>query len=103
MICIPEINAYLATLRVDLVNRLHGIQVIDTRVKTDLVHYDDASFACSCIKFGHRRGDVARRHNVSLTFNGGFNDGSMISVRDKRDDQIVGRYFGLESGCVAHV
>lgn len=34
---------YLSPLSMDLVDCLHCVQVVDTRVKADLIHDDDAS------------------------------------------------------------
>lgn len=89
-------DADLATLLVDLADGLDGVQVIDTRVKTNLVHNDNTSLLRLLIELSDSRGNVAGSHNVGLAFDGGLNDGGVVGVGDERDDEVVGGNFALE-------
>ena len=87
----------------DLINDLHSVQVIDTRIQPNLIHYDDSSFLSSGVELTHSRGDVTGSDDVSLAFDSSFDDLSMIGIRDQRDDDVVFRYCGFERCCVVDV
>lgn len=73
----------------DLINGLDGVEVVNTRVETNLVHDDDASLLGSSIKLTHRRADIAGGDNVGLALDGGFDDIGVVGVGDERDDKVV--------------
>lgn len=80
----------------DLADGLNSVQVIDTRVKADLVHNDDTSLLRLLVEFSDSRGNVAGGHNVGLPFDGGLDDGGVVGIGDERDDEVVGSNFALE-------
>lgn len=89
-------DADLATLLVDLTDGLDSIQMIDTRVKTDLVHNDDTSLLRLLVELSDSRGNVAGSHNVGLALDGGLDDGGVVGIGDERDDEVMSSNFALE-------
>jgi hypothetical protein len=83
-------TTYLSALCMNLIDCLHGVQVVDTRVKTNFIHYNDASSFYSILQCPDCRGDIACRDDVCFAFYGGFNDMNMERVRNKRDNCIDG-------------
>ena len=80
----------------NLINCLHGIQVVDTRIKTNFIHDNDASGFNPTLKRLDRGRDITCRDDVCLAFDGSFNDRNMESVRDERNNCIYSRDGGLE-------
>jgi hypothetical protein len=72
----------------NLIDRLHCVQVVDTRVKAYLIHDYDACGSDTLFQSPNRRRDVTGRDNVFFGFDGGFDDRNMERVRDKRDNYI---------------
>ena len=74
--------------------------MIDSRVQTDFVHHHDTRlFGCS-VQFPHGRAHVACGDNVRLALNSRLDDSSMVGVRNKGDDHIMGYNSGIER-CLA--
>jgi hypothetical protein len=82
-------RGYLSTFGVDFIDRLDGVEVIDTRVKADFVHNNDTGFTSSSIEFTHRRRHITRRDNVSLALDSGFDDGGVVGVRNEGNNKIM--------------
>jgi hypothetical protein len=80
-----------------LVDGLDGVQVIDSRVKSDFVQDDDASLLHLGFEFFHCRRDVAGGHNVLLVLDGGFDHIRVMNVGHEGNDQVVRRDLGIES------
>ena len=87
----------------NLGNCLDSIQVIDTGIKTNLVHDDNSGLLCLFVKFAHSRRDLGRRNNMCLALDSGFDDSRVISVRNERDDQFICGDFLLQSFGVVNV
>lgn len=81
---------YLPPLSMNLINRLHGIQMVDTRVKAYFIHDNDASGFCTVLQCPNRRRRVACRDDMCVAFDSCFNNQNMVRVRDKRDNSIYG-------------
>jgi len=86
----------LAALRVDLVNGLDRVEVIDTRVKADLVEDDDSGVLGSLIELAHGGGDVGGSNDVGLALDSGFDDSSVVGVGDEGNNKVVLSNSGLE-------
>jgi len=70
--------------------------MVDTRVKTNFIHDNDAGGFYSILKCPNRRRDVTCRDDVRVTFDGSLNDRSMEGVRNKRNNCIYGSDGSLE-------
>jgi hypothetical protein len=79
---------YLPPLSMNLIDCFHGVQVVDTRVKADFIHDDDASGFDTLLQCPNCRRDVACCNNMCVAFDSSFNDRNMERVRDKRDNSI---------------
>ena len=73
----------------NLTDRLDSIQVIDSRVEPDLIHYDNPGFLSLFIKLPDRRRDVASRDDVRLALDGCLDHGGVVRVGDEGDNKIV--------------
>ena len=87
----------------DLVDELHGVQVVDTRVEANLVHDHDTSLLDLLLKLTDPRADIARRDHIRLALDRGLDDGNMVDVRNERDNEVVVRDSLLERSGVGHV
>ena len=95
--------SYLSALSVDFIDRLDGVEMINTGVQPNLVHDDDSSSLDFGVEGADGGGDVAGGDDVGLSLDGGLDDGDVVGVRDQRDDQVEGGNLSLELGCVVHV
>ena|SRR5260221_4734448 len=77
--------------------------MVDTRVKTDFIHDNDAGGFYSILKPPDRWRDVACRDDVRVTFDGSFDDRSMEGIRDKRNNCIYGCDRSLERSGISDV
>lgn len=79
----------LAALSVNIIDGLDGVEVVETRVKTDLVHDGDTSL----LDLGFKGTDSVRNvrgcDDVDLVFASGLDDGSVVDVRNERDNNVV--------------
>lgn len=75
-------RTYLPTLRMDFINCLNRVQMINTRIQPDLVHNHDARLLRLLVKLPHSRRDIAGGNNVCLSLDGGLNDGCVVRVWD---------------------
>ena len=87
----------------DLVNELHGVQVVDTRVEANLVHDHDTGLLDLVLEFANARADVARSDNVGLTLDGSLDDRDVVDVRDERNDKVVLCNSLLQNCAVCHI
>jgi len=101
--CNARDEAHLSILSVDLIYDLDSIQVVNTGIKTNLVHYDDTSRPCFRIQLPHSWGDVAGSDYMCLALDRGLNDGDVIGIRNKGDDDIMGCNFLFKSSGVVDV
>ena len=74
----------------NLVDRLHGIQMVDTRVKAYFIHDNDASGFCTLLECPYSRRNVACRDDMCVALDSCFNNRNMERVGDKRDNCIYG-------------
>ena len=72
----------------DFVDELDGVEIIDARVQADLVHDGNAGFFDLFFEGEHCGRDVARRDDVGLGADCGFDDGGMVDVGDEGDDDV---------------
>lgn len=89
-------DADLATLGVNLADSLNGVQMVDTRVKANLVHDDDPSLLRLFVELPDSRRNVAGGHDIGLALDGGLDDSGVVGIGNERDDEIVGSNFALE-------
>lgn len=86
-----------------IIDGLDSIQVVDSRVETDLVHYCDTSlddFRLECL---HGIRDIAGSDHVLLVSDSGFDDIGMVDVGDQRDDEVVLRHESIEGSFILDV
>jgi hypothetical protein len=101
--CNGRNETHLATPFVDLIDDLDSIQVINTGIKTNLVHYDDTSCLRFRIQLPHSWGNVASSDYMCLAFDCGLNYGGVIGVGDKGDNDIIGCDFLFKSSVVVDI
>lgn len=87
----------------NLLNRLDGVQVVNSGVKTNLVHDCDSGILGSLVKLQHGWGDIAGCDNVLLVADRRLDDLCVEDVWDKGNDEVVLSYDGVECGCVVDV
>ena len=73
----------------NIVNGLDGPQVVDSGINTDLVETDQASVFELLLQSLHLRVDVRSGDDVDLLLEGDLHNSCVMSVRNKRDDDIV--------------
>lgn len=83
-----------------LVDRLDGVDVVDTRVEADLVHDDNACLLDLLFELADAGADVACRDDVRLTLDRCLDDIDVVSVRNERDDEVVLRDLLLKLGAL---
>ena len=96
-------ETHLATLSVDLINDLDSIQVVNTGIKTNLIHHDDTSRFCLRIQLLHSRGDVAGSDYMRLALDCSLNDSGVIDVRNQGNDDIIGCDFLFKSSGIVDI
>jgi len=74
---------------VGIIDCLYGVQVVDTWVKTDLVHNDDACLLDLWLELLHCIRDVRSGDYILLELDSGLDDIGVVDVRDEGDDKIV--------------
>lgn len=87
----------------DLIDDLDSIQVINTGIKTNLVHYDDTSCLCFRIQLPHSWGYVAGSDYMCLAFDCGLNDSGVIGIGNKGDNDIICCDFLFKSSIVVDI
>ena len=93
----------LAALRVHLVDDLDRVQVVHTRIETDLVHDHDPRLLDLVLELADAGRDVARRDDVRLALDRGLYDVDVVDVGHERDDEVVLRDLLLERGPLLRV
>lgn len=99
-------HCYLATFIVNFIDSLDSVQVINTRIKTNLVHDSDSSILgtrmndmrCMFLQviqhhlrliiFHHGRGDVRSGDNILLVLAGSLDNLGVIDVRDQTNHDV---------------
>jgi hypothetical protein len=79
-------GSYFAALRVDLVNCLDGIQVIDARVDAHFVQDDDTCFLDLVLQGSHGRRNIAGSDDIRFALDGGLDHVCVMCVRHERDN-----------------
>ena len=77
--------------------------MVNTGIKTNLVHYDDTSCLRFRIQLPHGWADVAGSDYMCLAFDRGLNDSGVISIGNKGDDDIIGCDFLFKSSGVVNI
>lgn len=88
---------------VNLVNGLDGVQVVQTGVKTNLVHDRDTSVLALLVQLHHGRGDVAGGDDMLLLADGRLDDGGVEGVGNQADDKVVLGHLGVQGLVVGHI
>jgi hypothetical protein len=88
---------------VDTVDDVDSVEVVDTGVKTNLVHDGDAGGLGLLVQLLHGGGDVGGGDDVLLGLDGGFDDGGVEGVRDEGDGHVMLGDGGLEGGGVVDI
>ena len=91
-----QVCTYLPALGVHLVDRLDRVQVVDARVKPDLVHHHNPRFLDLVLQLPNSGADVARRYYVRLALDRCLDHVDVVGVRDEGDDEVVLRDRLLE-------
>jgi len=73
----------------NFVDGLDGVQMINARIKANLVEYDYTSSLCLGIKLSHSRVDVAGGDDVRLALDSCTDNGGMIRVGDEGNHKVV--------------
>lgn len=73
----------LAPGRMDFINHLDGVEVVDAGVETNLVEDSDAGVDSLLVELLHCGGDVGSRDDMLLRLDGGFDDLGVVSVGDQ--------------------
>ena len=97
------VHADLSTGLVSVINGLDSVQVVDSRVETDLVHDCDTSlddFRLECL---HSIRNVAGGNYVLLVSDSGLDDIGMVDVWDQGDDEVVLRHESIEGSFILDV
>jgi len=92
-----------SALGVDLLDGLDGIQVINSWVKTNLVHDCDTGILGGLVELQHGWGDIAGCDDVLLVADGGLDDRCVEGIWDQGDDEVVLCDFSIESCLVGDV
>jgi hypothetical protein len=87
----------------DLIDCLHGIQMVDTRVKAYFVHDNDASGFCTLLQRPNCRRNVACRDDMRVAFDSCFNNQGMERVGNKRDNCIYGNDRIIERRSISNI
>lgn len=77
--------------------------MIDSRVKANFIHYDDASGLDTLFQSADRRRYIARGDDVRFPLDSSFDNGRMVGVWDKGDDHIYSTDGGLQCRSVGDV
>ena len=101
--CNGRDETHLATLFVDFIDDLDSIQVVNTGIKTNLVHYDDASCLCFRIQLPHGWRHIAGSDYMCLAFDRGLNDSGVIGIGNKGDNDIMGRNLLFKGSSVVNI
>jgi hypothetical protein len=88
---------------VDLVNGKDSRQVVDTGVKTDLVHDSDTSLLGGGIELHHGGRDVGGCDDILLLADGRLDDGGVECVGDQADDNVNLGDFSVEGLVVVDI
>ena len=87
----------------DLCDGLDGIQMIDTRIKANLIHDRDASFFDLGFELLHCRAGVGSCDDVHFLSYGRLDDRSMVGVGNQTDRDLDFADFGIQSCFIFNV
>jgi hypothetical protein len=87
----------------NLIDCLHGIQMVDTRVKAYFIHDNDASGFCTLLQCSNFRRNVACRDDMCVAFDSCFNNQNMERVGDERDNCIYGSNRIIERRSISNI
>lgn len=73
----------------DFVNRLDGVQVVNTGVQANLVEHNDACIFGSLIELPHGGADIAGGDDMGLALDSGLDHLCVVGVRNQGDNEIV--------------
>lgn len=93
----------LAAGLVDVVDGLDSVEVVDTRVETNLVKDSDSGLLRLLVECHHGLGNVGSGDNILLLVDGGLDDLCVEGVWDQRDDQVNLSDLLLQCLCIVHV
>jgi hypothetical protein len=94
---------HLTAFLVDLINDLDSVQMIDTGIKTNLVHYDDTSRLCLRIQLLHSWGDVTGSDHMRLALDRGLDDIGVMGVGNEGDDDVICCDFLFKSSVIVDI
>lgn len=78
-------------------------QMVNPRVKTNLIHDGNASILALLVQLHHGRRDVAGRDDILLVADTRLDNEVVEDVRDQADDQIMLGHLGVEGLLVTNV
>lgn len=87
----------------DTVDEIHGVQVVDAGVETNLVHDGDAGGLGLGVELHHGGRDIGGGDDMLLGLDGGLDDDGVEGIRDQGNGEVVGSNGGLEGGRVVDV
>lgn len=85
------------------VNEIDGIEMVDTRVKTNLVHDGNTGGLGLGVQLHHGRRNIRCGDNMLLSLDGGLDDIGVVDVGDQRNGDIVLGDGGLEGFGVVYI
>lgn len=88
-------TTHLSSSLVNSVNKLNGVEVVQSGVQPSLVHDGNTGVDALLVQFHHRVRNVRSGNDVLLEFDRRLDDVGVEGVRDEGDDEIVGG-----NGCV---
>ena len=87
----------------NLIDCLHGIQMVDTWIKAYFIHDNDASGFCTLLQCPNCRRNVACGDDMCVGFDSCFNNQNMERVGDKRDNCIDGSNRIIERRRISNI
>lgn len=84
-------------------DRLHSVEMVNTRIKANFVHNGDARLLAVFLELQHGRRDVGSGHDVGLGADTRLNDQGVEGVRDQGDGQIDLLKGLVEGGIIVNV
>lgn len=85
------------------IDEVEGVKVVDTGVKTNLVHDGDTSGLGLLVQLHHSWGDVGSGDDILLSLDSSLDDGSVVDIRDEGDGEVVTGDSGLEGAGIRDV
>ena len=96
-------KANLPTLLMHLSNCLYRIQMVNSRIEPNLVHYHNPCVPRFLVQSAHSRRDVGCSDDVGLTLDSSLDDCGMVSVGDKGNDEVMFGNGSLEGRCGGYI